>query len=78
MKLYGSRSAEGEKRWQQAGRKFKKMRGVRKRTLLSINDGNIVNIPSIQNAKKARATISDKPAPPVLKSCFFKQFFKVI
>jgi hypothetical protein len=33
LKLYGSRSAEGEERWQQAGRKFKKMCGVRKRTL---------------------------------------------
>ena len=78
MKLYGSRSAEGEERWQQARRKFKKMCGVQKRTLLSINDGNIVNIPSNSNAKKARATLSDKPAPPVLKSCFFKQFFQVI
>ena len=33
LKLPGSRSAEGEERWQQAGRKFKKMCGVRKRTL---------------------------------------------
>lgn len=31
LKLSGSRYAEGEKRWQQAGRKFKKMCEVRKR-----------------------------------------------
>lgn len=62
--LSGSRSAEGEKRWQQAGRNFKKMCGVRKRTLLSINDGNIVNIPSIPNAKKHGLPFQINPRLP--------------
>lgn len=68
MKKGGSRQGGSLRRSVESGRE----------PLLSRTDGNIVNIPSIQNAKKARATISDKPAPPDLKSCFFKQFFQVI
>lgn len=64
MKLYGSRSAEGEERWQQAGRKFKKMCGVRKRTILSINDGNIVNIPSFPCVKKHGLPFQINPRLP--------------